>query len=136
MLKNSQTQFMMAQDKRLRSTSEILNSMKFIKLQSWEDEFKKRIESYRDDEFKWLDKAQLTKAFGTFLYWMSPTIVSYVVFVACGLLNSAPLNASTIFTVLATLRVMSEPVRLIPEAISAIIQVNVSFDRIKQLLAW
>ncbi|CAH8391191.1 unnamed protein product [Eruca vesicaria subsp. sativa] len=134
MLKNSQTQFMMAQDKRLRSTSEILNSMKVIKLQSWEEEFKKRIVSFRDEEFKWLAKAQLTKAFGTFLYWMSPTIVSSVVFVACGLLNSAPLNASTIFTVLATLRVMSEPVRLIPEAISAIIQVNVSFDRINNFL--
>ncbi|KAF8082272.1 hypothetical protein N665_0839s0012 [Sinapis alba] len=134
MLKNSQTQFMMAQDKRLRSTSEILNSMKVIKLQSWEEEFKKQIESFRADEFKWLAKAQLTKAFGTFLYWLSPTIVSAVIFVACALLNSAPLNASTIFTVLATLRVMSEPVRLIPEAISAIIQVSVSFDRINNFL--
>ncbi|KAG2246903.1 hypothetical protein Bca52824_086531 [Brassica carinata] len=134
MLKNSQTQFMMAQDKRLRSTSEILNSMKVIKLQSWEEEFKKQIESFRADEFRWLAKAQMTKAFGTFLYWLSPTIVSAVIFVACGLLKSAPLNASTIFTVLATLRVMSEPVRLIPEAISAIIQVNVSFDRINNFL--
>ncbi|KAJ0229843.1 ABC transporter type 1 [Hirschfeldia incana] len=134
MIKNSQTQFMMAQDKRLRSTSEILNSMKVIKLQSWEEEFKRQIEYFRADEFKWLAKAQLTKAFGTFLYWLSPTIVSAVIFVACALLNSAPLNASTIFTVLATLRVMSEPVRLIPEAISAIIQVNVSFDRINNFL--
>lgn len=134
MLQNCQTQFMIAQDKRLRSTSEILNSMKVIKLQSWEDEFKKQIESCRDDEFKWLAKAQLTKAFGTFLYWMSPTIVSSVIFVGCALLKSAPLNASTIFTVLATLRVMSEPVRIIPEAISAIIQVNVSLDRINNFL--
>lgn len=134
MLQNCQTQFMIAQDKRLRSTSEILNSMKVIKLQSWEEEFKKKIESCRDDEFKWLAKAQLTKAFGTFLYWMSPTIVSSVIFVGCALLKSAPLNASTIFTVLATLRVMSEPVRIIPEAISAIIQVNVSFDRINNFL--
>ncbi|XP_019082613.1 PREDICTED: ABC transporter C family member 8-like [Camelina sativa] len=134
MLQNCQTQFMMAQDKRLRSTSEILNSMKVIKLQSWEEEFKKKIESCRDDEFIWLTKAQLTKAFGTFLYWMSPTIVSSVIFVGCALLKSAPLNASTIFTVLATLRVMSEPVKIIPEAISAIIQVNVSFDRLNNFL--
>ncbi|XP_024014831.1 ABC transporter C family member 8 isoform X3 [Eutrema salsugineum] len=121
-------------DKRLRSTSEILNSMKVIKLQSWEEEFKKQIESSRAEEFKWLAKTQLTKAFGTFLYWMSPTIVSSVIFVGCALLKSAPLNASTIFTVLATLRVMSEPVRIIPEAISSVIQVNVSFDRINNFL--
>ncbi|XP_019082831.1 PREDICTED: ABC transporter C family member 8-like isoform X2 [Camelina sativa] len=122
------------QDKRLRSTSEILNSMKVIKLQSWEEEFKKKIESCRDDEFKWLARAQLTKAFGSVLYWMSPTIVSSVVFVGCALLKSAPLNASTIFTVLATLRVMSEPVKIIPQAVSAIIQVNVSFDRLNSFL--
>ncbi|KAJ4894203.1 ABC transporter C family member 8 [Raphanus sativus] len=134
MLQNCQTQFMVAQDKRLRSTSEILNSMKVIKLQSWEEEFKKQIESCRDEEFKWLAKAQLTKAFGTFLYWMSPTIVSSVIFVGCALMNSAPLNASTVFTVLATLRIMSEPVRVIPEAISSVIQVNVSFDRINNFL--
>ncbi|KAL1197425.1 ABC transporter C family member 8 [Cardamine amara subsp. amara] len=134
MLQNCQTQFMIAQDKRLRATSEILNSMKVIKLQSWEEEFKKQIESCRDDEFKWLAKASMTKAFGTFLYWMSPTIVSSVIFLGCALLNSVPLNASTIFTVLATLRVMSEPVRIIPEAISSIIQVNVSFDRINNFL--
>ncbi|XP_024014830.1 ABC transporter C family member 8 isoform X2 [Eutrema salsugineum] len=134
MLQNCQTQFMIAQDKRLRSTSEILNSMKVIKLQSWEEEFKKQIESSRAEEFKWLAKTQLTKAFGTFLYWMSPTIVSSVIFVGCALLKSAPLNASTIFTVLATLRVMSEPVRIIPEAISSVIQVNVSFDRINNFL--
>uniref|UniRef100_A0A1J3EY77 ABC-type xenobiotic transporter n=6 Tax=Noccaea caerulescens TaxID=107243 RepID=A0A1J3EY77_NOCCA len=134
MLQNCQTQFMIAQDKRLRLTSEILNSMKVIKLQSWEEEFKKQIESCRDDEFKWLAKAQLTKAFGTFLYWMSPTIVSSVIFVGCALWKSAPLNASTIFTVLATLRVMSEPVRIIPEAIAAVIQVSVSFDRLNNFL--
>ncbi|XP_010545620.1 PREDICTED: ABC transporter C family member 8 [Tarenaya hassleriana] len=134
MLQNSQKQFMVSQDNRLRATSEILNSMKIIKLQSWEEEFKKLIESCRADEFKWLTKTQLTKAFGSFLYWMSPTVVSSVVFVGCALLKSAPLNASTIFTVLATLRVMALPVRIIPEAISAIIQVNVSFNRINNFL--
>ncbi|CAA7019859.1 unnamed protein product [Microthlaspi erraticum] len=81
--------------------------MKVIKLQSWEEEFKKQIESCRDDEFKWLAKAQLTKAFGTFLYWMSPTIVSSVIF---SLLD------------------------LYLRRISAVIQVSVSFDRINNFL--
>ncbi|XP_019057111.1 PREDICTED: ABC transporter C family member 8-like isoform X2 [Tarenaya hassleriana] len=124
----------LSRDKRLRATSEILNSMKVIKLQSWEEEFKKRIESYRTDEFKWLAKTQLMKAVSSFLYWMSPTVVSSVIFVGCALLKSAPLNASTIFTVLATLRVMSEPAKVLPEAISATIQMNVSFERINNFL--
>src|ERR1044072_360922 len=80
-LQNCQRQFMIAQDERLRSTSEILNSMKIIKLQSWEDRFRNLVESLRAEEFIWLSKAQILKASGVFLYWMSPTIVSCVVFI-------------------------------------------------------
>lgn len=133
-LQKCQYEFMIAQDERLRATSEILNSMKIIKLQSWEDKFKSFIESRRDNEFKWLAEAQFKKAYSTLLYWLSPTIISSVIFLGCALFRSAPLNASTIFTVLATLRGMAEPVRNIPEALSVMIQVKVSFDRINNFL--
>ncbi|XP_030490551.2 ABC transporter C family member 8 [Cannabis sativa] len=133
-LQKCQYEFMVAQDERLRSTSEILNSMKIIKLQSWEENFKNLINSRRDRELKWLSESQYKKVYGTLLYWMSPTIVSSVVFFGCILLGSAPLNASTIFTVLATLRTMSEPVRMIPEALSVIIQVKVSLERLNSFL--
>uniref|UniRef100_A0A2N9IXM5 ABC-type xenobiotic transporter n=1 Tax=Fagus sylvatica TaxID=28930 RepID=A0A2N9IXM5_FAGSY len=134
MLQKCQSQFMIAQDERLRSTSEILNNMKIIKLQSWEEKFKNLIESLRENEFKWLAETQFGKAQGTLLYWMSPTIISSVVFLGCVFFGSAPLNASTIFTVLASLRSMGEPVRMIPEALSSLIQVKVSFDRLNAFL--
>ena len=133
-LQKCQCELMVAQDERLRSTSEILNSMKIIKLQAWEQKFQNLLKSCRDRELKWLAEAQFKKVFGTILYWTSPTIVSSVVFLGCVLLHSAPLNASTIFTVLATLRIMGEPVRIIPEAISVMIQVKVSFDRLNAFL--
>ena len=129
-LQKCQSQLMMARDQRLRSTSEILNSMKVIKLQSWEDKFKNFIESLRDVEFKWLAEAQYKKCYNTVLYWMSPTIVSSVTFLGCALFGSAPLNASTIFTIVAALRCMGEPVRMIPEAISVMIQAKISFERL------
>ncbi|XP_010262193.1 PREDICTED: ABC transporter C family member 8-like [Nelumbo nucifera] len=133
-LQNLQHLFMVAQDERLRSTSEVLNNMKIIKLQSWEEKFKRLIESLRDIEFKWLSKTQMNKSYGTVLYWMSPTFISSVVFLGCAVWRSAPLNPSTIFTVLATLRSMSEPVRMIPEALSVMIQVKVSLDRLNAFL--
>ena len=133
-LQNCQSQFMIAQDERLRSTLEILNSMKIIKLQSWEEKFKNLIELLRHKEFLWLSKAQILKAFGSFLYWLSPTVISVVVFLGCAVLKSAPLNAAIIFTVLVTLRNMAEPVRMIPEALSILIQVKVSFDRLNNFL--
>lgn len=133
-IQHCQSQFMVAQDERLRITSEILNSMKVIKLHSWEEKFRASIESLRDVEFKWLRKSQMIKVYGTLLYWMSPTLVSSVAFVGCAIIGSAPLNASTIFTILATLRVMSEPVKMIPEALSIMIQVKVSLERLETFL--
>ncbi|KAL8043325.1 hypothetical protein ABFX02_09G113300 [Erythranthe guttata] len=134
LLQKYQTEFMIVQDKRLRSLSEILNNMKIIKLQSWEENFKNTVESYRRSEFDWLSRTQYMKTYTTVLYWMSPTIVSSVIFFGCVFFKSAPLDAGTIFTVLAALRSMSEPVRFLPEAISSLIQVKVSFDRISSFL--
>ncbi|KVI05881.1 AAA+ ATPase domain-containing protein [Cynara cardunculus var. scolymus] len=134
MLQKCQLEFMSAQDKRLRSTSEILNNMKIIKLLSWEEKFKDFVESCRENEFKWLRESQYKKAYGSVLYWMSPTIISSVILFGCAFFNSAPLNAATIFTILATLRTMSEPVKYFPQALSMLIQTKVSFDRINSFL--
>ncbi|CAB4272419.1 unnamed protein product [Prunus armeniaca] len=129
-----QSQFMIAQDERLRATSEILNSMKIIKLQSWEEKFKSLVGSLREHELKWLAESQFKKVYCNLLYWMSPTIISSVIFMGCILFQSVPLNASTIFTVLASLRSIGEPVKMIPEALSVMIQVKVSFDRLNAFL--
>nr|QEY08334.1 ATP-binding cassette sub-family C member 8 [Crocus sativus] len=130
-IQHYQSQFMIEQDERLRATSEVLNNMKIIKLQSWEEKFMNKIQSFRDAEFKWLKGNQLAKACGTGLYWMSPTVVSAVIFAGTAVISGrALLNAGTVFTVLATLRVMSEPVRTLPEVLTTMIQVKVSLDRI------
>ncbi|TVU07886.1 hypothetical protein EJB05_41261 [Eragrostis curvula] len=133
-LQGYQSKFMVAQDERLRSMSEILNSMKIIKLQSWEEKFRHVIKSLRDAEFKWLRETQLKKAYGAVMFWMSPTVVSSVMFTGTAIIGSVPLNASTLFTVLATLRVMAEPVRFLPELLTMMIQYKVSLDRIEKFL--
>jgi ABC-type multidrug transport system fused ATPase/permease subunit len=92
------------------------------------------VESLRDAEFQWLKETQMKKAYGAVMYWMSPTVVSAVMYTATAIFGSAPLNASTLFTVLATLRVMAEPVRMLPEVLTMMIQYKVSLDRIEKFL--
>ncbi|TKY64384.1 ABC transporter C family member 8 [Spatholobus suberectus] len=133
-IKSCQSQVLISQDQQLRSTSEILNNIKLIKLQSWEDKFKSMVESLCASEFKWLAETQFAKAFGSVVFVLSPTIICAVVLLGCTLFGTAPLNASTIFTVLAALRSMAEPVRFIPEAVSVVTQVKVSFDRLNTFL--
>uniref|UniRef100_A0A0C9RL63 TSA: Wollemia nobilis Ref_Wollemi_Transcript_12757_5054 transcribed RNA sequence n=1 Tax=Wollemia nobilis TaxID=56998 RepID=A0A0C9RL63_9CONI len=133
-LQKCQSEFMAAQDERLRATSEILNSMKIIKLQAWEDKFKEKIENLRGSEFKWLSSAQINRTYGTILYWMSPIIVASIVFAACAIIGNPPLTATTVFTVLATFRIMQEPVRMLPDVLAILIQVKVSSDRLNKFL--
>ncbi|KAM0954045.1 putative ABC-type xenobiotic transporter [Dioscorea sansibarensis] len=129
-----QSRVVNAQDERIRLTTEILNNIKIIKLQSWEDKFKNVIEYIREVEFKWMKESHIKKAYGSAFYWMSPTFISSLVFVGCSLMKSAPLDASTIFTVLSTLRVMAEPTKMFAEVISMIIQAKISMDRLDAFL--
>ncbi|KAI5387722.1 hypothetical protein KIW84_073713 [Lathyrus oleraceus] len=55
---------MVAQDERLKVTSETRVNMKVLKLYAWETNFKKNsIERLRNDELKWLPAVQLRKAY-------------------------------------------------------------------------
>lgn len=135
MLQRYQSRFMQAQDERQRATAEVLNAMKIVKLQSWEDRFRETLQRLRDVEVRWLAETQIKKAYSSALFWMSPTIISAVIFAGTGALRSAPLDASVVFTILATLRVISEPMRMLPEVMSIMIQVRVSLDRIGEFLA-
>lgn len=134
LLQRYQSRFMAAQDERQRATAEALGAMKVVKLQSWEEFFRGNVQQLRDAEVRWLANAQVSKAYGSSLYWMSPTIISAVIFAGTAALRSAPLDAAVVFTILATLRVISEPMRMLPEVLSIMIQIKVSLDRIGKFL--
>nr|XP_048326132.1 ABC transporter C family member 10-like [Ziziphus jujuba var. spinosa] len=124
-----QTRLMVAQDDRLKTSSEALVNMKVLKLYAWETHFKNVIEKLRNVENKWLSLVQLSKAHNMFFFWISPIMVSAATFGACYFLK-VPLHANNVFTFVATLRLVQEPIRSIPDVIGVIIQAKVSFARI------
>ncbi|MCL7026287.1 hypothetical protein MKW94_000219, partial [Papaver nudicaule] len=128
-----QSNLMVAQDERLKAISEALVNMKILKLYAWETHFKSVIERLREEELKWLSAVQLRRAYNAILFWSSPVLVSAATFGACYFLG-VPLYASNAFTFLATLRLVQEPVRAIPEVIGVIIQANVALARIIRFL--
>ncbi|KAK3182849.1 hypothetical protein Dsin_030135 [Dipteronia sinensis] len=134
MYKKCESFFKVAQGKRLRAMSDILNNMKIIKLQSWEEKFKNVVDLLRENEHKFLAKSQINKSSASVLYWVSPTIVSNVVFFGCLLMKSAPLDFEIIFTVLEASRNMLEPVRWIPEAFTMMIETKISMDNLNAFL--
>ncbi|KAJ7553020.1 hypothetical protein O6H91_06G081400 [Diphasiastrum complanatum] len=128
-----QTLLMTAQDERLRSTNEVLRNMKILKLQAWEEKFRAKIDSLRFAEHKCLSTLQYNKTFNSLLYWFLPIVVSTATYTACYVFG-IPLTPSNVFTALATLRIVQEPIRILPDLIAVIIQVKVSFSRLNKFL--
>ncbi|KAE9611338.1 putative xenobiotic-transporting ATPase [Lupinus albus] len=128
-----QSKLMVSQDARLKASSEALVNMKVLKLYAWETSFKNSIEALRDVEVKWLSAVQLRKAYNSFLFWSSPVLVSAATFGACYFLN-VPLHANNVFTFVASLRLVQDPIRTIPDVIGVVIQAKVAFARITKFL--
>nr|WDD38969.1 ABC transporter C family member 3 [Fagopyrum tataricum] len=128
-----QTKLMAAQDARLKTCTEALVNMKVLKLYAWETHFKNAIESLRKLEYKWISRVQLIKGYNMVLFWVSPVFVSAATFGACYFLK-IPLNASNVFTFIATIRLLQEPIRCVPDVIAVVIQANVAFSRIVKFL--
>ncbi|XVF50927.1 hypothetical protein PTKIN_Ptkin04bG0142900 [Pterospermum kingtungense] len=128
-----QSELMFAQDERLKASSEALINMKVLKLYAWESHFKRVIENLRAEEYKWLSAVQLRKAYNGFLFWSSPVLVSAASFGACYFLK-IPLHASNVFTFVATLRLVQDPIRAIPDVIGIVIQAKVAFARVVKFL--
>ncbi|GLT78147.1 hypothetical protein SLA2020_496930 [Shorea laevis] len=128
-----QKKLMVAQGKRLKAITETLANMKVLKLYAWETHFKNVIEGLRKEEFKWISGLMAQKGFNLVLFWSSPTIVPIVTFWTCYFLG-IPLDAANAFTFLSCLRIVQEPIRLIPDVLGVFIEAKVSLDRIVRFL--
>lgn len=128
-----QSRLMEAQDLRLKAMSEALVNMKVLKLYAWETHFRHVVEKLRMVEDKCLSAVQLRKAYNSFLFWSSPVLVSAATFGACYVIG-VPLSSSNVFTFVATLRLVQDPIRSIPDVLAVFIQAKVAFARIVKFL--
>ncbi|XP_048554173.1 ABC transporter C family member 10-like [Triticum urartu] len=128
-----QSKLMEATDARLKAMSESLVHMKVLKLYAWEAHFRKAIEELREVEYRWLSAFQLSRAYNSVLFWSSPVWVSAATFLTCYFLE-IPLDASNVFTFIATLRLVQDPIRAIPEVLGVVVQAKVAFTRIEKFL--
>ncbi|KAA8529722.1 hypothetical protein F0562_034178 [Nyssa sinensis] len=131
--KRLHSKIMEAKDSRIKSTSETLKSMRVLKLHSWESTFLKSLLQLREIERIWLKRYLYTCSAVAFLFWASPTLVSVITFGVCITLKT-PLSPGAVFSALATIRALGEPIYNLPELISMVAQTKVSLDRIQEFI--
>lgn len=131
--KRFQSKIMESKDGRMKATSEILKSMKILKLQAWDTQYLKKLEDLRHIEHGWLWKSLRLQAISAFIFWGAPTFISVVTFGVCILLG-IQLTAGRVLSALATFRMLQEPIFSLPDLLSALAQAIVSTDRIATYL--
>ncbi|XP_066494056.1 ATP-binding cassette sub-family C member 12-like [Tiliqua scincoides] len=120
-------------DKRVRVMNEILTCIKLIKMYAWEKSFAKTIRGIRKSERKILEKAGYVQSVNSALTPIVTTLAIVMTFTFHTLLKQE-LTASVAFSVIAMFNVMKFSIAILPFAVKAAAEANVSLKRLKKIL--
>ncbi|KAJ3012098.1 UNVERIFIED_CONTAM: hypothetical protein HDU68_001384 [Siphonaria sp. JEL0065] len=123
-----------AQDKRTGIVNEVLQGIRVIKYFAWERRFLQKINDSRTQELHALMSVYLADAANTFVWLMTPLIVSFVTLTTLAKFSDIQLDSQMAFTCLALFNSLRVPLMYLPLVVSDIFKLSVAFGRISRFL--
>ena len=120
-------------DARIMYTTEILNNLKYIKMNAWVDKYEENISSHRKEEMMSRGKIYFFATLNLVFFYLFPQIVTIATFVSYALIIG-PITMGTVFAVINLLNMLQIPLRAIPGFIAQAIEGYISSKRIEVFL--
>ncbi|PON71683.1 ATP-binding cassette containing protein [Parasponia andersonii] len=120
-------------DKRVGMMHEILEAMDIVKCYAWEASFKSRVQTIRNEELSWFRKSQLLFIFNSLIMNSIPVLVTLISFGIFTLLGG-DLTPARAFTSLSLFAVLRNPMSMLPNLLSQVVNANISLQRMEGIL--
>ncbi|KAK6200466.1 P-loop containing nucleoside triphosphate hydrolase protein [Scheffersomyces amazonensis] len=121
-------------DERTKLTSEILSSIKIVKLYSWEQSMTERLFQIRNNKELPLGKRiGIFNALSMFLWSLVPFFVPCACFITFAYVSSIPLVPAICFPALSLFDILSFNLLILPDILSQFVETKVSLKRLEDL---
>eukprot|EP00238_Polyblepharides_amylifera_P013256 CAMPEP_0196578562 /NCGR_PEP_ID=MMETSP1081-20130531/7432_1 /TAXON_ID=36882 /ORGANISM="Pyramimonas amylifera, Strain CCMP720" /LENGTH=1552 /DNA_ID=CAMNT_0041897827 /DNA_START=34 /DNA_END=4692 /DNA_ORIENTATION=+ len=124
---------MSVKDERINKTNEVINAIKLVKCNAWEDIFRDRIMEVRKAELSKLLQYILFRSAIFVFFTAVPLLVSIATFL-CYVRLGNTLTAAEAFTALSLFNILRFPLAMLPNVINNLVEANVSLKRIQDFL--
>jgi ABC-type bacteriocin/lantibiotic exporter with double-glycine peptidase domain len=124
---NEQT--LQCKDQRMKVTEELLDIIRFIKINAFEKYFYKKLDDKRNQELVSNRKRGVLEVIIVFLYFLSCPLIIFLTFLAYIKLGNE-IDPTIAFSTIMIFNILQSPLRQFPSALSAMIQMYTSLTRI------
>jgi ABC-type multidrug transport system fused ATPase/permease subunit len=128
------SRLMAATDERLDAVTEVISFIKLIKYNSWQDKFLERMEGTRKRELRVLAQQFGLLVLSNIIIWGTPVLVTAAGFGVHVLVLHQPLTADRAFASLVLFNMLRDPLALLADTITRILQAYTSASRIQDFL--
>ncbi|KAK8784733.1 hypothetical protein V5799_008902 [Amblyomma americanum] len=130
-IQNIQMHAVRARDERLKAITDLLSTIRVVKMYAWEDALRKNVLRYRDEELKWLLRANMLDAIMDCIYSSTSSVLMIIMFSTLSLLEPGVLLTPVLsFSCVSLLYLTDLPMNSSAIALRLFSQASLSLRRI------